>query len=73
MPKMVYKGQKPTILVSKKITPATVSTKPIVPVTVPVKYNAAKITAIITRIILSAELMFTFIKNDLVMQKSATA
>jgi hypothetical protein len=61
MPRMVYRGQKLTKLVSRKTPAATNNTIPSVPEIVPVKYKTAITAAIIVLIILSAEPMFVFI------------
>lgn len=60
MPNGRYRGQKPSTLVNTNTPPNISNTIPKVPVTVPVTYNAANTTAIITRMILSAEPMFFF-------------
>jgi hypothetical protein len=61
MPNGKYNGQNPMRLVSTKTPANTNNIMPIVPVTCPVKYNAAKIIATMIRIILSVEPMFAFI------------
>lgn len=61
IPNSVYKGQKLITVVTKKIPPNTSNIVPAVPVTVLVKYNAAKIAATIILITLSAMPMFFFI------------
>lgn len=59
-PKMVYNGQKLIRLVAKNTPPRTKSTRPNVPLTVPVKYNAANTAAKMMRTTLSADPMFFF-------------
>jgi hypothetical protein len=60
IPNGAYSGQKLTKLVRTKTAPNTNKTTPNVPVTVPVKYKAAKIMAKMTRVMRSAEPMFFF-------------
>lgn len=60
MPKGRYNGQKPTRDVSTNTPPNTNRITPTVPVTVPVKYNAAKTAATTKRMILSVVPMLLF-------------
>lgn len=64
MPKMEYSGQVLIKLVNTNTAPSTSNTIPSVPVTVLVKYRAAKIAANTSLMILSAEPMFFFIVNS---------
>ena len=61
IPKGEYNGQKLTKLVRINMAPRTNKTIPTVPVTVPVKYNTAKMIATITLIVLSVLPIFFFI------------
>jgi hypothetical protein len=60
-----YKGQKAIKDVARKMPPIITNINPIVPVTVCVKYKAAKTIARITLIIRSAPPMFFFIYGSL--------
>jgi hypothetical protein len=61
IPKGTYRGQNPTMLVSKNAIAAIPNTRATVPETVPVKYNIAIIITTIIRSVLSADPIFFFI------------
>jgi|GEM_PF-1849045 len=63
-PKIVYNGQKLIRLVARKTPPSTSRTVPSVPLTVPVKYNAANTMANKMRTILSVDPMFFFMMYE---------
>jgi len=65
IPKILYKGHMPMILVSMKIPATTKRTIANVPEITFVKYNIAMIIAIIILINLSCDPMFFFITSDL--------
>lgn len=64
-PTMAYSGQKLTRLVSTNTAPSTSRMVPASPVTVPVKYSAAKTMASTMRTILSVEPMFFFMAIEI--------
>jgi hypothetical protein len=61
IPKMEYNGQKPTTAVSNNIAPTTSKMIPTTLLMELVKYSKAIITAIATRVVMSAEPKFFFI------------